>query len=211
MRFIRRAQELGFTLREIEDLIELRQNPRRGAEVRAAASAKVEDIEHRIRQLKAIREALGGLVAACDCEAGTLTCPIIEALDDSAEAVVAGKEWVSGTVVPLHSSAPESGPCSAVEVHLRGLSDGLFRRAGFGGCWIRSNGFGADHLDSRPPGSGARECRLVDSEASPPGAACARANRLGRTAYGTVRNAVNEDPACRGRDRPRGICMEPLA
>jgi Hg(II)-responsive transcriptional regulator len=92
VRFIKRAQELGFTLREIEDLIELRQTPRRGAEVRAVAAAKVDDIERRIRQLKAMRKALDGLVAACDCERGTPTCPIIEALDDSAEAVVAGKE-----------------------------------------------------------------------------------------------------------------------
>lgn len=92
VRFIKRAQELGFTLREIEDLIELRQSPRRGAEVRAVAAAKVEDIERRIRQLKAMRKALGGLVAACDCGGGTLACPIIEALDDSADAVVAGKE-----------------------------------------------------------------------------------------------------------------------
>jgi len=91
VRFIKRAQELGFTLREIEDLIELRQSPRRGAEVRAVAAAKVEDIERRIRQLKAMRKALGGLVAACDCEGGTLSCPIIEALDDSAQATVAGK------------------------------------------------------------------------------------------------------------------------
>jgi len=48
------------------------------------AAAKVEDIERRIRQLKAMGKALGGLVAACDCDGGTLTCPIIEALDDSA-------------------------------------------------------------------------------------------------------------------------------
>ena len=92
VRFIKRAQELGFTLREIEDLIKLRQSPRRGAEVRAVASAKVEDIERRIRQLKAMRKALGGLVAACDCDCDTLACPIIEALDDSADPVVAGKE-----------------------------------------------------------------------------------------------------------------------
>ncbi len=92
VRFIKRAQELGFTLREIEDLIELRQGPRRGADVRAVAAAKVEDIERRIRQLKAMRKALGGLVSACDCEGGSLTCPIIEALDDSAGAVVAGEE-----------------------------------------------------------------------------------------------------------------------
>ena len=49
VRFIKRAQELGFTLREIDDLIELRQSPRRGTEVRAVAFAKVEDIERRAR------------------------------------------------------------------------------------------------------------------------------------------------------------------
>jgi Hg(II)-responsive transcriptional regulator len=92
VRLIKRAQELGFTLREIEDVIELRQTPRRGAEVRTVAAAKVDDIDRRIRQLKAMRKALGELVAACDCERGTPTCPIIEALDDSAEAIVAGKE-----------------------------------------------------------------------------------------------------------------------
>ena len=92
VRFIKRAQELGFTLREIEDLIALRQSPRRSAEVRAVAAAKVEDIERRIHQLRAMRKALGGLVEACDCEGDTPTCPIIEALDDSSEAVIAGKE-----------------------------------------------------------------------------------------------------------------------
>lgn len=94
VRFIKRAQELGFALREIEDLIELRQSPRRGAEVRAVAATKVVDIERRIRQLKAMRRALGGLVAACDCDGDTPRCPIIEALDDSAEAVAAGKDQV---------------------------------------------------------------------------------------------------------------------
>ena len=58
VRFIKRAQELGFTLREIEDLIELRQSPRRGAEVRAVAATKVVDIERRIRQLKACERRL---------------------------------------------------------------------------------------------------------------------------------------------------------
>lgn len=97
VRFIKRAQELGFTLREIEDLLQLRQSPHRGAEVRALAAAKVSDIEHRIRQLRAMRSALGGLVEACDCEGGAPTCPIIEALDESTTAgsrahAAAGKE-----------------------------------------------------------------------------------------------------------------------
>ena len=97
VRFIKRAQELGFTLREIEDLIELRQSTRRGAEVRAVASAKVENMERRIRQLNAMREALEELVAACDCESSTPSCPIIEALNDSAEAVLAGKQTNEST------------------------------------------------------------------------------------------------------------------
>jgi Hg(II)-responsive transcriptional regulator len=82
VRFIKRAQELGFALREVADLIELKQSPRRGVEVRALAAAKVEDIERRIAHLRAMRQALAGLVQACACEEGAPTCPIIEALDD---------------------------------------------------------------------------------------------------------------------------------
>jgi MerR family mercuric resistance operon transcriptional regulator len=82
VRFIKRAQALGFTLREIGELIDLRQSPRRGAEVRTLAAAKIEDMEHRMRQLRAMRNALIGLVKTCECEDGTPICPIIEALDE---------------------------------------------------------------------------------------------------------------------------------
>jgi MerR family transcriptional regulator, copper efflux regulator len=88
VRFVKRAQELGFTLREIAELIELRQSPRGGVEVRALAAAKVEDIERKMRQLGAMRTALGELVQACDCEGGAPMCPIIEALDDSGESIL---------------------------------------------------------------------------------------------------------------------------
>lgn len=82
VRFIKRAQELGFTLREIAELVELRHSPRGGAEVRALAAAKIEDIERKMAHLRAMRNALGSLVRACECEEGAPTCPIIEALDD---------------------------------------------------------------------------------------------------------------------------------
>jgi len=88
VRFIKRAQELGFTLREIAELAELRHSPPRGAEVRALAAAKVEDIERRMSHLRAMRDALGGLVAACECEGTSPACPIIEALEEPAEKVV---------------------------------------------------------------------------------------------------------------------------
>ena len=60
VRFIKRAQELGFTLEEIAD------------------------IDRRVEQLSAMREALDALVEACACSKGAPTCAILEALDDAA-------------------------------------------------------------------------------------------------------------------------------
>ena len=83
VRFIKRAQELGFTLNEIEELATLRQSRSRNrSRVRQLAGDKVRDIEEKIRQLRAMRKALGVLVQSCDCEGQRLECPIIEALDD---------------------------------------------------------------------------------------------------------------------------------
>ncbi len=83
VRFIKRAQELGFTLRDIQELIDLRQNRAKSrAQVRALAAAKVSDIAARVRCLNAMRRALEELVHACDCDGTTRACPIIEALDD---------------------------------------------------------------------------------------------------------------------------------
>ncbi len=89
VRFIKRAQELGFTLSEIADLIRLCKNDRRrSAEVRALATAKLEDIELKIKQLGGMRQALQLLVEECACGGKAPACPIIEALDDSSEYLV---------------------------------------------------------------------------------------------------------------------------
>ena len=83
VRFVKRAQELGFTLREIGELISLRDSDSvRRPEVRALAAAKIEDVERKIRGLSAMRTALRGLVDACSCGNGMSACPIIEALDE---------------------------------------------------------------------------------------------------------------------------------
>lgn len=87
IRFIKRAQQLGFTLDEVEELITLRQTPsRRRAKVRELAAAKLASIEEKIARLVAMREALSPLVDECACGADTVTCPILEALDDHEEA-----------------------------------------------------------------------------------------------------------------------------
>src|SRR5437870_343775 len=65
VRFVKRAQELGFSLREIKGMLELRDSPRATcAEVREIAQQKVGEIEAKIRDLEAMRAALGRLVRA---------------------------------------------------------------------------------------------------------------------------------------------------
>ncbi len=87
VRFIKRAQELGFMLRDVQELIELReQRTKTRAQARALAVAKVSDIAARIRHLNAMRRALDELVNACSCEGSACACPIIEALEDSSGA-----------------------------------------------------------------------------------------------------------------------------
>jgi Hg(II)-responsive transcriptional regulator len=82
LRFIKRAQELGFTLAEIQDLLRLREDRESNrAEVQAVARTKVEDIEGRIRSLQAMRRALGVLVDCCGNETSPRECPILEALE----------------------------------------------------------------------------------------------------------------------------------
>lgn len=83
IRFVKRAQELGFTLAEVEDLLRLRTDRRASCvEVRAAASTKIADIDRKLRQLRAMKHALRALVDSCATEGATRTCPILEALDD---------------------------------------------------------------------------------------------------------------------------------
>ncbi len=83
IRFIRRAQDLGFTLSEIEELLALRKHgARRRAKVRSVAEAKLRDINEKIRSLEAIRQALLTLVRSCACQGKSPECPILEALSE---------------------------------------------------------------------------------------------------------------------------------
>lgn len=90
VRFIKRAQELGFTLSEVAELVQLRKiDPRRPTKVRALATAKLEDIEQKMQRLGAMRQALLGLVEECACRDKTPACAIIEALNDPSDHLVA--------------------------------------------------------------------------------------------------------------------------
>lgn len=80
--FVKRAQELGFALKEIKELLKLRTaGGQRREAARAAAEAKIADIDARINDLAAIRAALSSLLKACSCEGTKPSCPILEALE----------------------------------------------------------------------------------------------------------------------------------
>jgi MerR family mercuric resistance operon transcriptional regulator len=82
LRFIRRAKELGFSLKEIKELLALRVDPDTTcAEVRRRAEGKVIDVEGKIVALQKIKKALKKLTAACSGRGPTSECPILDALD----------------------------------------------------------------------------------------------------------------------------------
>jgi MerR family mercuric resistance operon transcriptional regulator len=86
VQFVKHAQELGFSLREIRELLSLRAAPRaRCADVKRRAETKIREIEAKIRALLAMRRALVGLMSQCDGKLPASACPILESLDDGRE------------------------------------------------------------------------------------------------------------------------------
>ena len=81
IRFIRQAQEIGFSLREIDELLSLRADPAADcAHVRERAAAKLEEVERKIEQLGRIRSALNKLIAACPGRGALRECSIMASL-----------------------------------------------------------------------------------------------------------------------------------
>ena len=80
LRFIKRAQDVGFSLREVGDLLKL-QRGCRGA--RSLAAAKLAAVERRMADLARIQKVLSKLIKQCD-EGSAGSCPIIETLSGDA-------------------------------------------------------------------------------------------------------------------------------
>lgn len=79
IRFIRQAQEIGFSLREIHELLALRTDPHGDcSDVRARANAKLDEVNSKIGQLQSVRTALKKLIAACPGKGAVQYCSILE-------------------------------------------------------------------------------------------------------------------------------------
>ena len=90
VRFIKRAQGLGFTLAEVASLLDLVEGgPDSCDQVRALAVEKIADLE-RINDLQGLRAGLARLVATCERPRAERECPIMHKMvgalapDDSA-------------------------------------------------------------------------------------------------------------------------------
>lgn len=79
LRFIKRAQELGFVLAEIRTLLRL-EDPQSCSAARALATQKLSIVESRLNDLARMRGTLKELIVRCDRRRGKVACPIIETL-----------------------------------------------------------------------------------------------------------------------------------
>lgn len=81
LRFIRRAQALGFSLKQIAELLAL-SSRRDVASVKRSAMAKLADVESRIAELERVRSGLTRLIKSCPGHGRAADCPILRALSE---------------------------------------------------------------------------------------------------------------------------------
>ncbi|MEJ2204776.1 MAG: MerR family transcriptional regulator [Gemmatimonadota bacterium] len=80
--FVRRAKELGFTLSEVGDLLDLRvRTGTTAADVRARAVRKLESTHGKMRDLERIAAALERLISTCDAHGSPEACALMHALE----------------------------------------------------------------------------------------------------------------------------------
>ena len=88
--FIRRAQELGFTLAEIRELLDLAVSRHKDrAEVRSIARTRLAQINSKLASLTAMKRALEHLADQCTGHGPADACPILQAIDSQVEDVLA--------------------------------------------------------------------------------------------------------------------------
>ena len=76
IRFIKRAQELGFSLEEVKELLQLEDGTDRGS-IRRVAADRLSQIEAKLADLKRMQRVLKDLLTECEHTKADLPCPII--------------------------------------------------------------------------------------------------------------------------------------
>jgi len=80
--FIRTAKELGFSLKDIKQLLSLRADPKsRCKDVKRKAEEKIGEVDEKIKTLREMKTALNKLVKECSGKGPASECPILEAIE----------------------------------------------------------------------------------------------------------------------------------
>lgn len=86
LQFIKQAKTLGFTLREIKELLFLRADPdATKADIKIQINEKISDVKKKIGELKKMQKTLESLDSCCDGRGSVFDCPILLALDGDNE------------------------------------------------------------------------------------------------------------------------------
>ncbi|MFO1399178.1 MAG: MerR family DNA-binding protein [Burkholderiales bacterium] len=98
LRFVRQARDFGFSMERIAALLGLWQDRRRpSSRVRALAVEHIRELDHKLAQMQAMKEALQHLVACCHGDERP-HCPILESLATAAAPPAAGAGKRSGAL-----------------------------------------------------------------------------------------------------------------
>lgn len=90
VRFVKRAQQLGFNLDDIEELLHLADGgPASCADAKTMARTRIADLQHRIADLAGMRDALAQLVDTCDQPRAQRDCPILHDIQTAATTTTA--------------------------------------------------------------------------------------------------------------------------
>ena len=117
--FVREAQALGFTLREVRDLLALNANPATDcAAVRGRAAAKLGQLETRMARLVRMRAALRGLLVRCPGRGELEKCSIVEALSSPARELRGGRHTIRSARRP----AMKTGELTIQGMHCDGCA-----------------------------------------------------------------------------------------
>jgi DNA-binding transcriptional MerR regulator len=84
LRFVKRAQELGFMLAEVEELLSLAEGgPDSCDRARTLAETHVADLNRKVADLQRMRASLTELVATCERPRADRSCPLLDAIHSS--------------------------------------------------------------------------------------------------------------------------------
>ena len=92
VRFVKRAQQLGFTLDDIEELLHLAEGPASCDDTKTMARARIADLQHRIADLAGMRDALSRLVDTCDQPRARRDCPILYDIQTAATTTISAAQ-----------------------------------------------------------------------------------------------------------------------